>query len=300
MPAGLACAAGVNLHYNGTTLADAEPLAPLLIVDGGAGPDRIRVLRSNANFGVAPTTVVGNMASADADVIVNGTAGLTTGDLLLAAAPDGSKICTIMQLTDVAAPAGSAFQLPHESTSLYNPDPSVFTTPVSYSVGDIVMNLGRGGLRTIGVICGDGAAPGLTNSCDLASFDAFESDANPALADVDSIAPQVIDLQAQYGVAPAGSQTVNEWVDATGAWAAPSANDLRRIKAVRIAIVTRGNLERVEVSPASLVLWNDDPVADPADPASDKSIALDADQRMYRYKVLTVVVPLINVIWAGV
>ena len=71
MPAGLACGSGMNLQYNGTAIADGQPVAPLLIIDGGAGPDRIRVLRSNANFGVAPATVVKFMASEDAEVTVS-------------------------------------------------------------------------------------------------------------------------------------------------------------------------------------------------------------------------------------
>lgn len=301
MPAGLACGSGMNLQYNGTAIADGEPVAPLLIIDGGAGPDRIRVLRSNANFGVAPATVVKFMASEDAEVTVSGTAGLTNGDLLLAGAPDGAKICTLMQLTDDPVTAGSAFDLTHASASLYNPavPSAVFTTPVRYDVGDMVINLGRGGLRTFGVVCNDqptgGAVsiPTLTNSCDLASWDAFAAPANPELVDVESITSEVVDLQAQYGVSLAGSQDLDEWVEPTGGWATPTTAELQRIKAVRVAIVTRGNLERETVSPASLDLWNEGL-------ASDKAIALDADQRMYRYKVLTVVIPLINIIWTGV
>lgn len=104
---------------------------------------------------------------------------------------------------------------------------------------------------------------------------------------------QVVDFQVQYGVAPAGSQTVDSWVDATGGWAAPSAADQRRIKAVRMAIVTRGNLEREMVSPDTLVLW------DPGG-AGERTIALSDDQRYYRYRVLTVIVPIINMVWAGV
>ena len=149
-------------------------------------------------------------------------------------------------------------------------------------------------MRAFRVICNDGAAPSLTNTCILGSSDAIAGPANPTIAQAEALASQVVDFQVQYGVAPAGSQTVDTWVDATGGWAAPSAADQRRIKAVRIAIVTRGNLEREMVSPDTLVIW---------DASVDGTAAHEgADRRraFYRYKVQTVVVPLINMIWAGV
>ena len=58
-------------------------------------------------------------------------------------------------------------------------------------------------------------------------------------------------------------------------------------------MVTRGNLEREMVSPDTLVLW------DRGGP-NERTVALTDDQRYYRYKVLNVVVPVINMIWAGV
>jgi hypothetical protein len=74
---------------------------------------------------------------------------------------------------------------------------------------------------------------------------------------------------------------------------------MARIKVVRIVIVTRGNFERDPedptnlVSPTPLVLWDDGP-------AAQRNIPLTDDERRFRYKVLRVVVPLINVIWADV
>jgi type IV pilus assembly protein PilW len=103
-----------------------------------------------------------------------------------------------------------------------------------------------------------------------------------------------VNFQLQYGIAPAGSQTVDTWTDATGAWAAPTAANTLRIKAVRMAIVTRGNLEKEIVSPATLTIW-DNTLSGTA-----LTMPLSDDERHYRYRVVTVVVPLINVIWAAV
>jgi len=297
LPSGFACAPGTNLFYDAATILDGEARSPLRIVDGDAGTDRIEVFRGNPNFGVAPSTIVQNMASPDALVTVSSDLDLQAGDLVLASAPDGSKRCTLMQLSADPEPTGNSWRLYHESDAQfpYNPaDPGAeFANPVSYEVSDVIVNLGRFGIRAFGVVCNDDGAPAADNSCDLAGWDAIAAPANPTLADVDSIAPQVVNLQAQYGVAPLNSQTVDEWVDATGAWAAPGAVDQARIKAVRIAIVTRGNLEREMVSPATLVLWDEGL-------ATEATMDLDDEARRYRYKVLRVVIPLINVIWAGV
>lgn len=298
LPSGFACATGTNIFYDAATYLDGEARAPVRIVDGGAGTDRIEIFRGNANFGPAPSTVVQNMASPDALVTVSSNLALQEGDLVLATAPDGSKRCTLMQLSQDPEPTGNSWRIHHDSDAQfpYNPaDPgAAFANSVSYEVGDVLVNLGRFGIRAFGVVCNDDGAPAADNSCDLAGWDAIAAPANPTLADVDSMAPQVVNLQAQYGVAPLNSQTVDEWVDATGAtWAAPTAANQTRIKAIRVAIVTRGNLEREMVSPDSLVLWDEGL-------ATELTMDLDDEERRYRYKVLRVVIPIINVIWAGV
>jgi type IV pilus assembly protein PilW len=293
------CAAGVNIAYGGAAVSDGAPQMPLRIIDGGAGPDTIEVIRSDSDFGAAPTRLIQAMASPTATMGVDSMAGLTDGDLVMVGASDGSKICTMMQLSQAPTANGSGWILTHASGgSNYNPaDPTaVFSNAISYDVRDKVVNLGRFGIRRYGVICSDGAAPAATNICDLGSYDALATPA-PALADIASIAPQVIELQAQYGVAPAGSQVVDSWVDATGpTWAAPTVINQRRIKAVRIAIIARGARQGAAVSSDKLRLWEEDTVMDT--PAVDR--ALTADEQRFRYQVLNVVVPLVNVIWAGI
>ncbi|MFO1405983.1 MAG: PilW family protein [Steroidobacteraceae bacterium] len=295
-PTGLLCGNGINVEYDGTVISDGDPMPFARITDGGAGADRIDVMRSDSAFGVAPATVTRLMGSAADDVSVESTVGLRQGDLFLVASSDGVKRCTLMQVSAAPTKVGSSWTLVHGSgSSAYNPtDPAgTFTNAVAYDVGDVVFNLGTFGVQAFRVVCNDGAAPSTTNSCVLGSSDAVAGPDDPAIADLDVVASQVVDFQAQYGVAPAGSQDVNEWVDATGEWEDPDAAHQRRIKAIRMSVVTRGSLEREMVSPDTLVLW------DPGG-AGERTIALTDDQRYYRYKVLTVVVPIINMIWAGV
>jgi type IV pilus assembly protein PilW len=295
-PSGMLCNVGVNIAYNGVTISDAAPLRPIRIVDGGAGPDQIDILRSTSNFGAAPSSVLQLMASATTPVTVDGTIGLTSGDLMLVGAFDGNKVCTLMQMSAAPVINGTSWNLPHASGGgfPYNPaDPSVaYTTAVAYDVRDLVMNLGRQGWRRFAVVCNNGGVPTATNNCDLASYDLLAAPNPVTLAAAQSETPQVIELQAQYGVANAGSQTVNAWVDATGGtWAVPTEADQRRIKAIRVAIVARGNLEGGAVTPGPLVLWD-------AGLPSQRVRALSAAEQRYRYQVLTVVIPLINTIWA--
>jgi type IV pilus assembly protein PilW len=288
----------MNIQYNGTVIANGASMAPALITDGGTGTDSIRVMRANSAFGVAPGVLVKAMTSATGDVTTNDDLGLAKDDLFLVGSADGSKLCTLMQMTQNAATTGGGWTLAHAANAKYNPaSPSAtFTTALSYGVGDVAVNLGSQALRAFRVICNDDAAPSLTNACFLVGY-------NPAIlpnptwaniAAVDSIASQVVDFQLQYGVAPAGSQTVDTWTDATGGtWAAPSAANQLRIKAVRMAIVTRGNLEKdCTVTPTTYTLYSGLTGA--------QTVTLSAAQRCYRYKVLTVVVPLINIIWAAV
>lgn len=296
-PGGFACNAGINVYYDDAAVLDAQPLAPVLVTDGGDGPDTLRMISSAAQFGTAHATIVKGMPTPSSILTVDGNAGLTEGDLFVAASQDGNKVCTLMQMTKDAQATGNGWDLTHNSgQSDYNPanPEKVFANPVAYDIGDIVFNLGSLGLRAISLVCDDGGDPLATNRCALASFDPLVAPVNPTLDDVESIVGEVVDFQVQYGVAPAGSQTVDEWVDATGAtWGDPDLAAIARIKALRIAVVTRGNREPRMVSPDEIVLWD-------AGEATERVRALSDEERRYRYRVLTSVVPLVNVIWAGI
>lgn len=299
LPSGQMCPVGVNIAYDGAEVSDGEPLMPIRIIDGGTGPDSIEIIRSDSQFGAAPTRLVSAQATTTAELRVDGLAGFSAGDLMMVGASDGIKICTLMGVTGTTAD-GSGWRLEHASSgtgSEFNPaDPSaVFASPMAYDISDVAVNLGRFGIRRYGVTCNDGAAPGANNNCDLGWHNPLEFGA-PTLADINSLTPQIIEFQAQYGVADPVTNVVEPdegWVDATGTWASPSLADQARIRAVRISIIARANRDGTDLAPASLVLW-DDP-----DDDNDRVRALNDDERRYRYQVLTVVVPLINTIWAG-
>jgi type IV pilus assembly protein PilW len=298
---GLRCPQGVNLAYNGVTLLNGGQAMPLQIVDGGgAAPDQINLMRSNSNIGVAPITVMAPMATALSNIIVNTNIGLAANDMVLVTSDDTSQPCTVMQLTAAPVASGGNWSLTHGATSLYNPAvPAVsFTTAATYQLRDGVVNLGNFVTRRFEVVCNTGTVPTATNTCDLKWYDPLALGVAATMANTESVVSQVVDMQVQYGIAPAASQVVNAWVDATGAWAGvPALVDLARIKAVRVSIVSRGNLEpqnTFPTCPATVTLWDD------GAPALPRQHTFSGVECRYRYQVLTVVIPLINVIWAGV
>jgi type IV pilus assembly protein PilW len=107
------------------------------------------------------------------------------------------------------------------------------------------------------------------------------------------IARDVIGLRAQYGLAAAvaGSTTLETWQDATGAFATLSAANLPRVRALRVGMVVRSPQRQKP----------------DADGNCDASLAKPqlfggvvepgvADWQCYRYRVITAVVPLRNLV----
>ena len=173
------------------------------------------------------------------------------------------------------------------------------------------------------------AAPGANLAC-LGSWNEITYAVNPATGNLDrtsmvngvaTTTPSVVgvvNLQAQYGVSAAfNSNQIVQWVDASGAWAAPTVANRNRIKAIRIAVVARNaKIEPAAVTttcsstataaPTGLCAWDatsalPNPIAPPflASPAPTVDLnPADANWARYRYRVFETIIPLRNVIWA--
>ena len=142
----------------------------------------------------------------------------------------------------------------------------------------------------------------LTRAGDIDPATQFPS-TNPVV-----IVPEVVNIQAQYGIsASATNNTISEWVNPTDAWENPSAVDRSRIKAVRIAIVTRNSeLEKTEATQPCTTsdgtdnngpcAWDDS--SDQIDAAPRIDLSDDPNWQRYRYRVYETIIPLRNVVWA--
>ena len=131
----------------------------------------------------------------------------------------------------------------------------------------------------------------------------------PTAATTSVLAADIVMLKAQYGIAPVGSQNVGAWVSATAAtgFNVLDSAKVRRIKAVRLAIVARSSkMEGANVTaPCTNISGgvNNGPCAWPdtaADPAPLIDLSANPNWRRYRYRVYQTVMPIRNVIWAGV
>lgn len=283
--------------------ATTSTLMPIQITDGGAGSDAITIHYSTSPFGATPARLIQDATTSaeSVDIVVANTANgamFQPGDYMLVAEPGApDKPCTRLRVTGTSADATSV-RLQHYGSDSHNPAgannifPSTgyVTTPSSPA---LVVNMGN--FARIRYDIGTRAL----RSTDL------ETGAS------DDVADSIVMIQAQYGVsADPLSQDVVQWVDATGIWAAPSASEITRIKAVRIAVVSRsGQAERENVTGATCTTpggtvsrgpcaWRDDTTDSPAPAISLES--LGADWQRYRYRVFETVVPLRNVIWGDI
>jgi type IV pilus assembly protein PilW len=261
--------------------------ASVVVTDGGTGSDTINIQYydnpSNDNFKLALTSLRSTMPQPSSELNVNSTYGCEVGDLALVV--QGGN-CTLMEITHVQE---SALKLQHNpgGTPSYNPPANYQNANAwpSYSTGAAMQCFTKLYKRTYRV-------QGTT-------LQLSQPDAAWVMQTFD-VVPHIVAMQAQYGVADAGSQQVNAWVNATGAWASPLSNtNIKRIKAIRLSIVARsGEFEKPDASgvcatttPAMVAAWSDWATFD--------TTAWPADWQCYRYKAFESVVPLRNIIWAN-
>jgi type IV pilus assembly protein PilW len=295
---------------NPTSGAIASPplsFAPVKIVDGGTGSDSIEVLYSGSYGGASPIRITTAMPTPSNAMFVSGTTGVNVCDFILLASKDGSKACTLQQATNTFGSPNPKI-LTSSGQSNYN-TPGGFSgalyPPGGYSTSDIVINMGSYINRRYSVYK-NGSTDEYYLRRSKVNFEddgCQTADPNP---DLDVVA-HVVNLQAQYGVAPPGSQTVTCWTSAavtdtgcnisSGNWSAPTSTDVKRIKAVRIALVTRGALSEKPSSGTSCDTTTTAPTSWNGGPTINLSSI--SNWQCYRYKVHQTIIPMINVIWSN-
>jgi len=277
---------GVEGRLGGITFA------PALITDGGSNPDTLTIqyfadpnLASTLPSG--STTIRRKMPQQSSELDVASAAVCSEGDLALVASGGN---CTVMKITEVQEQA-SKLQHNPGAHGEYNPAPSFYTTNTwpKYDAGATVS-------------CFKPANGGpifrKTYSIDTAKRELQRSDnsQNPVVAN-ETVMNDVIDLQAQYGVAVANSQVISSWVNASDpGWTNPAPADWRRVKAIRVALVTRASqYERpaagaaCSATTALATSWG-----------AINTQNYPAEWGCYRYRVFETVIPLRNVIWGHV
>lgn len=270
-------------------------LGTVVITDGGANPDSISAqFFANPNLDTfrfpANTTLRSTMPQSSSELNVASVSGCTAGGMVLVSQ---AGTCTLMKITQVQGPA---LKIQHNpgSSGEYNP-------PANYQ-----NNNGWPAYTAGATLSCFNAAPNSplfqrTYSVNTTTKQLQRSDntTTPAIAN-ELIAPEVIDLQAQYGIAPAGSQVVDSWEDAAGlTWATPTAANRKRIKAVRIAMVVRSSQYEKPTNGACETTTSD-MVEKWSNWAVFNTENYPSDWQCYRYKVFETIVPLRNTLWGNV
>ncbi|MEO7403898.1 MAG: PilW family protein [Burkholderiales bacterium] len=295
----------VNRYQGGGLVTEA--LMPARLIDGGAGqPDAVEISYGTSVFAATPARLVVDAVNSDPAaelVVANAARGemFAAGDAILVSEPAiPTKPCTLLRVTG-QTPDVAGIRLAHASTNVWNPPTGTNIFPVAPTLGyrtttsnpALVVNVGTF-MRSLYRINGE-----QLELVDLLS------------GAVQTVADDIVSMQAQYGITSSAlSQDIAAWVNPTGAWAAPAASDVARIKAIRVAVVARSSQpEREDVTAATCVTrggttstgpcaWIDDTPASPA-PTMDLA-SFDPDWRRFRYRVYETVVPLRNVIWGDV
>lgn len=287
---------------------------PVFITDGATAPlhhsDSIEIVYSSSLTGAAPTRISTAMPSASNVTRVFTVAGMSACDFVVFAARDGSKTCSMLQITAIENNGVQFRTNSGRANSNYNPpggaQSDALFPPGGYGTDDIIINMGKNVDRKYGVVR-DGTNDQFyleQRNMNAADSGCGAQEANPRL----NLVSNVVNLQAQYGVANANSQEVSCWTSAaitntgcgisTGNWSAPAAADVKRIKAVRVAVVVRSAIAEKPASGGTCDTTTSAPISWNGGPAIDLSEV--PNWRCYRYKVYQTVIPIINVIWANI
>lgn len=292
IPEALGCT--INRSFNGATLT-ALSLAPVTITQGVGGlPDTIRILSSSKGSWSIPARVTTDHPATATNFFLNTTLGMAINDLLIAYEP--GKDCTMLQITGI--PNGNV-QVHHQNTSPWDPPggQNIFP-PSGYSAGAMLFNLGN--------------LIDHTYSLDANSnliFSDYNSSTNTS--NVQALIPDIVNLQAQYGFdTRPGTQTdarVDTWsddmLDEDGDGIVGDSGDIKRIYAVRLAIVARSALKEKADSSGTCVTTTATSVNMPTwsggtiDVSKNPDGTANADWQCYRYKTFEAIIPLRNLIW---
>jgi type IV pilus assembly protein PilW len=291
-----------TMDFGGTGITD---LTPVTITDGNGASDTITIRYGNSPSGGVQEGINAVAIPGANDVALLNNMGCQVGDVAMVVTNTTCNFSTVTGPTDLAVPpvaTGPAGALDNTKVTLQN-------IPAGTISGSSSL-----------------ACLGTWNEVTFRVNPAFLADPTAAPYLERNIPPNttpsvsgIVNIQAQYGISDsANSNLVTQWVNATGAWAAPTVDDRNRIKAVRIAVVARNGLKEKDVvdsttacssttaaSPTGLCAWDatsalPTPLVAPfvASPAPSIDLTADGDWRHYRYRVFETIVPLRNVIWS--
>lgn len=268
-------------------------LAPVSITQGGTNgeADSIEFMASTKEGIPLPTKVTDKHNQTDAQFQVESRLGLSVNDLMIAVPEQQTSgtWCSMFQVTDL--PGNSDNVIHNNGQSDYNPPGgATIFPPGGYTTGSSLVNLGTFSRRRYSIA---------NNGLNLSRFDMLTG-TNTA---PDLLYPQVIQLQAEYGIDATPADNTSQ----VSSWSTATPTDWRSVKAIRVAVVARSNVYEKE----AITISSSD--ADCADLTKRSPRAVcwaggaitqlntnpdDANEwQHYRYRVYEAIIPIRNVIW---
>lgn len=254
----------LNLSYKGVVLLDGAPLYPLLIIDGGARSDTLTIAYADSLTSAAPARLLMPMASETDSIKLSNAPDAKVGSLLLV--QSAALPCTLFGITAVTS-YGFGQDIAHAGGD-YNG--AAFATPVAYAENSRAA-----------------VSSGLTWSTFRINRTTLE-EVNNITGEVMVVASDIIAMKAQYGVTDGVSTSISNWVAANGAYAAPALSDMEKVRAVRVGLLARSPDKNTDclANDGAPPLW-------PAGPTFN--IMATIDWKCYKYRTLSMVIPLLNV-----
>jgi type IV pilus assembly protein PilW len=262
------------------------------ITEGGGNPDSISLLYyedpTNGDFRYSDSVLSATTNNPSLDLYPLTARNCKAGGLALMAEGGNCMLMTVTSVTPAVGAAPATIGHAPAPAGRYNP-----ATGVSSTWGMFMKYTAR-------MQC----FPGLyrvTYAINAKQLEVTEPDpAAPGGTRTTPVVPDILDLQAQYGIENTALVPPIEWVDASGAtWGAPSLANVRRIKAVRIAVLALNS--EYQKPPASGIC---DATTDAMAANWSTWATLHAngitDFHCYRYKVFESVIPLRNILWAKI
>jgi type IV pilus assembly protein PilW len=261
------------------------------ITDGGVGPDSVTVLYydnpTNADFRFSSTVLSESTPDGSPAFQTFTARNCAVGNMALM--QQGGD-CMLMTVTGVTPSSGTILATINHAAApagRYNPSLAVSATWPSFQKNQTTLQCFGGLFR-------------VSYGINTEQLEVTEPDpAAPLAATITTaVVPSIVNFQAQYGIEDATLVPPIAWVDATGAdWGTPSLVNVRRIVAVRIALLARN--DEYQKPPASGTCDATTPAAMAQWPAwAGLGANLAGDALCYRYKVVESTVPLRNILWA--
>lgn len=308
-PKGLAC---TSMRYYETGITPlgswaASSIAPVSIATSGVS-DAITFMAATSPIAGMASKLNADMPNVGTDASIDNSVGFTIQqDLFVVAQPIPSPGTGA---TEVPCSRLAYTSAPTDANAIYNTSDTNFFPTGGYPMNNgFVINIGSGLNGSAGFLR---TRYSVNSNNDLIAEDVSHFIAQSAVV----IASNIVNFQAQYGVAPTNTQPgvaspgVTCWTDpsgngcnsSSGNWATPNAADIMRIKAIRVAVVARSPLQEKAASGVGATATCNATTVAPVSWAGGPVIDLTANPnwQCHRYRVYQTIIPLRNVIWAKI